>query len=58
MRDDVDHLKDRNLNRCTPRPDRTEVADVWLQSGIPEGISMEWVLDRYNESGAQIMGHI
>lgn len=53
MRDLVDHLKDRNRERCTPRPDRSEVADIWLQSGLPEGFSIEWVFDRYNQSGSQ-----
>ena len=53
MRDQVDHLKDPSHERCTPRPDRSEVADIWLQSGLCDGFSMEWVFDRYDHTVAE-----
>ncbi len=53
MRDPIGRLKDLNRERCTPRPDRSEVADIWFQSGSPEGFSMEWVFDRYEQTTAQ-----
>lgn len=58
MTDIMDHLKDRNRERCTARPDRSELADIWLQSGLPEGISMEWMFDRCDQSRAEIRGRI
>ncbi|PYG26739.1 hypothetical protein C8N36_12082 [Pelagimonas varians] len=54
MRDAVDHLKDQNLDRCTPRLDQSEIAETCLLSGSPEGFSMEWVFDRYDQSSPQI----
>jgi hypothetical protein len=54
MRDVVDHLIGRKRERSAPRPDRSEIADIWLQSGLPEGFSMEWVFDRDDQSGAEI----
>lgn len=53
MRDPVDHLKDQNLERRTPCLDRSEVAESWLQSATPDGFSMEWVFDRYEQSDPQ-----
>ncbi|WP_299140230.1 hypothetical protein [uncultured Tateyamaria sp.] len=58
MRDQVDHLKDLNRERCTPRPDRSEVADIWLQSGFTGGFSMEWVLDRYDHTVTPARRHL
>ncbi len=56
MRDPVDHLKDRTRERRIPRPDRSEVADICLQSGPTEGLSMEWVFDRFDQSNRQVEG--
>ena len=63
MRNPVDHLpvknlkannlKDLNLGRCTPRPDRCEVAAVLHQSGAPDGFSLEWMFDRFVHGRAQ-----
>lgn len=53
MSDTVDELKDQSRECRTTRPDRPEVAEILLQSGMPEGFSMEWVFDRYDE----ICGH-
>lgn len=52
MRDQMDHLKDLNRERCTPRPDGPEVAGIWFQSGLSEGFSMEWVFDRFDHTRA------
>lgn len=56
MRDTVDHLKDQNREYCTSRPDRLELADTWLQSGLLEGFSMEWVFDRSDQNRTVIGG--
>jgi hypothetical protein len=56
MRDPVKILKDQTRDRCTPRPDRSEVAAICLQSGLVEGLSMEWVFDRFEQSDAQVEG--
>lgn len=58
MRDQVDHLKDPIRERSTPRPDRAELADIWLQSGLLEGLSMEWVFDRFDQPVAQAEGRV
>ena len=46
MRDVATHLKDQTPEHVTPQVDRLEVARAWLHSGLVEGVSMEWVLDR------------
>ena len=50
MRDPIDRLKDQSRERRTPCPDRSNVTDICLQSSLPEGFSMEWVLDRYEQT--------
>lgn len=50
MRDFVDHLKDQNLDRCAPRSDRSDVADIWQQLGVSEGFSIEWIFDRFEQT--------
>ena len=45
----IQNLKEQTRDRCTPRPDRSEIADVLHQAGWTEGFSMEWVLDRYKQ---------
>lgn len=47
MQEPVERMKDLTQFSCAPRPDRAEIATQWLQSGLPEGFSMEWVFDRY-----------
>ena len=47
MRDPINHLKDLKLERCTPRPDLSEVATASFHSDVPDGFSMEWMLDRF-----------
>ena len=39
--------------RCTPRPDRPELAEVAFHSGASDGLSMEWALDRFNLARTQ-----
>lgn len=58
MRDQVNHLKDPNRERSTPRPDKSEVADIWFQAGLPDGFSMEWVFDRYDRTVAGAGRHM
>ena len=53
----ADNLKDHNLGRCTPRPDRCEVAAVLHQSGAPDGFSLEWMFDRFVDGRAQDVRH-
>lgn len=43
-------MNDARPERCTPRPDRSELADVLHQHGAAEGFSFEWVVDRYFQS--------
>lgn len=47
MQHPIDQRTDPTLMRCTPRPDRSEVAHASLLSGPAEGFSVEWVFDRY-----------
>ncbi|WP_299726732.1 hypothetical protein [uncultured Tateyamaria sp.] len=49
MRDIAERLNDHIRERSTPRPDRSEMAEIWLQVGLPQGLSMEWVFDRYDQ---------
>ncbi len=58
MKDAVDHLKDRNPKHSTQRPDQSEVAEAYLQSGLREGLSMEWMLDRYSQTSNQNEGRM
>ena len=39
---------DHDLSRSTP--DRSELADMLWQAGTPEGFSLEWVMDRFDQS--------
>ena len=43
----IQDLKEQPRDRCTPRPDRAEIADVLHQAGWTDGFSMEWIFDRY-----------
>jgi hypothetical protein len=56
MRNAVDHLKDQDRERHTPRPERCEAANIWIQSVSSEGLSMEWVFDQYAQARAEIRG--
>lgn len=47
MQHPIDPRKDPAQMRCTPRPDRSEVAHASLSSGSADGFSVEWVFDRY-----------
>ena len=58
MQHPVDHMKDPRPGRNTPSADRSEVAEIWLQSGLPEGFSMEWIFDRYDRANAQAGGRM
>jgi hypothetical protein len=40
-------LKDQNHDRCTPRPDKSEIVDVLSQHGAAEGFSLEWIVSRF-----------
>jgi|GEM_PF-5414169 hypothetical protein len=46
-------LKDFASARCTPRPNRPELAEVAFHSGTPDGFSMEWALDRFSSVHTQ-----
>ena len=50
MREFVDRLNAQSLDRHGPRPDRSEVADIWRQLGLSDGFSVEWVLDRIEQT--------
>ncbi len=54
MKNVLEDLKDENHDRCTPRPDRSEIAEVLYQHGSVEGFSLEWLVDRFPQ---QIGGH-
>lgn len=56
MRDFADLLKDQTLERCAPCPSQSEIAEMGLHSGLPEGFSMEWVLDRYTPTSSRNTG--
>ena len=43
----IQDLKDLTRDRCTPKPDRSELADLLRQAGAPEGLTMEWIFDRF-----------
>lgn len=47
MENKVQELKDQCRDRCTPRPDRSEIVEVLCQHGTAEGFSLEWVVDRF-----------
>lgn len=50
---DKNLLKDFASARCTPRPNRPELAEVAFHSGTPDGFSMEWALDRFSSVHTQ-----
>jgi hypothetical protein len=43
----IQNLKDQSRDRCTPRPDKSEIVDVLYQHGSADGFSLEWVIDRF-----------
>jgi hypothetical protein len=49
-RDLKDQSRDHCTRRTTPRPDRSEIVDVLCQYGPPEGFSLEWVMDRFEQN--------
>ncbi|MFT6022987.1 MAG: hypothetical protein ACI9PY_001100 [Ascidiaceihabitans sp.] len=52
---DLKAAKDMTRHRCTPRPDRSEIADVAHQFGAADGFSLEWIVDRFPH---QNRGHV
>ena len=46
MRDVVAHLKDPNHTLCPRALSRSEIANTWFQTELPDGWSIEWMLDR------------
>ncbi len=53
MTDQLANSNKPTRERAMPRPNRSEVADIWFQSGLSEGLSMEWVFDRYDHTIAE-----
>ncbi len=54
MTDREDVSTDQPKCHCTPRPDRAELANIWFQSGLPQGLSMEWMFDRFDQTSPSI----
>ena len=46
MNGPVDPVKYQHRDRRIPCPDRAELVDASLQSGMPSGVSLEWAFDR------------
>lgn len=43
----IQDIKEQTRDRCTPRLDKLEIANVLHQTGSAESCSMEWMFDRY-----------
>ncbi len=42
----MDQWNDAETAHCKRRSDQAEIAEIWFQSGCPEGFSLEWAMDR------------
>lgn len=56
MRNNLDDLKDPHFDHCTHQPNRSEIADIWMQLSFPDGFSMEWVFDHFERNAVQLGG--
>ena len=53
MKDLMDNLNDRARDGGAHDCIRREAADHWLQAGPPDGISLEWLYDRFARFDAE-----
>ena len=51
MQQGIQQVNEKAVDRGANRPARTEFADVMHQPATFEGLSLEWVFDRFERQG-------